>query len=266
MGLEAAAGLLSCPHCRAPLNLAGPVMRCPQGHSYDVARQGYVNLLEGPEPANADTPGMLAARARVLAAGVFEPLAEVLAASGRGPRLLEVGSGTAYYLRACLGSDAAACGIALDVSRAAARIAARLDRRIAAVVADVWRPLPVSDHCVDTVLAVFAPRNLAEFARVLAPGGRLLVATPEPGHLAGLRELYGLLDLQPDKAGRVAAAAAEYFRPTATHLVRRQVRLDAGLVADLIGMGPNAFHRAATPVEAAVVQLDLRVQVLTPLV
>lgn len=266
MGLEAAARLLACPSCGAGMELAGRALRCFSGHSFDVSRQGYVNLLGGPEPANADSAAMLAARARVQSAGLFgEVLASVTERAAGCRRILEVGSGNAYYLRAALGEDRATVGIALDVSKAAARVAARSDARIAAVVADVWRPLPVGDHCLDAVLCVFAPRNLAEFARVLRPGGRLVVVTPRPEHLAGLRDRHGLLEIPAGKADRLAVAAAEFFELAATTDLRRSREVDRALAADLIAMGPNAFHRLPEAVEGGRVTIAVSIQTFTPL-
>jgi len=179
--------------------------------------------------------------------------------------ILEVGSGTAYYLTRALGDDPVAVGVALDVSKAAARVAAQADPRIAAVVADVWRPLPVRDRCLDAVLCVFAPRNLPEFARVLRPDGLLVVATPRPGHLAGLRDRHGLLEVPPDKADQLAAAASEFFELHDTRLLRRQVTVSAELAADLIAMGPNAFHRVPEDVAGGAVTIDITVQTFRPL-
>lgn len=265
-GIVAAAELLACPRCRARLALVEGSLRCPSGHSYDLARQGYANLLGAAEPANADTTEMLAARARVHATGIFEPVADQVAAQvkGRSP-LLEVGAGTANYLLSALGSDRSAVGVALDVSKAAARIAARADSRVAAVVADVWRRLPIRDRCIDAVLCVFAPRNLLEFSRVLRPDGRLVVVTPRPGHLVGLRDLHGLLQVPAEKAERLTAAAAEFFELVDTHVVRREVDVSAALAADLIAMGPNAFHRLPEQVEAGRVGIDVTVQAFRPL-
>ncbi len=203
MSLSRALDLLSCPRCGSAVTLGSGTVVCRDGHTWDVARQGYVNLLGRAEPANADTTAMLAARSRVLAAGLFDPVAAAIRAALTGrPRVLEVGSGTAYYLLRALGDDDSGVGIALDVSKAAARLAAKADPRIAAVVADVWRRLPIQDHCLDAVLCVFAPRNLAEFARVLRPDGRLVVATPNPEHLS-----------RPAIPARPAAGAAGKGRP-----------------------------------------------------
>ncbi|MCA0295988.1 MAG: methyltransferase domain-containing protein [Actinobacteria bacterium] len=265
MAIEAALDLLACPRCGAGLARADGALRCASGHSYDLARQGYVNLLGGSEPGNADTAAMLAARARVHATGLFAPVADEVRSRLTGrPTVLEVGSGSGYYLAHALGDDGRA-GIALDVSRAAARLAARLDPRIAAVVADVWQPLPVRDACLDAVLCVFAPRNLREFARVLRPDGRLVVATPRPEHLAGLRDRHGLLRVPVDKAEQLAVAASEFFEVQATtNLLWRRER-DANEAADLIAMGPNAFHRLPTDVEPGPVTVAVTVQTFTPL-
>lgn len=265
MGIGAAEGLLACPHCAAPLVLGPSVTRCERGHSFDLARQGYLNLLAGPQPPNADTAAMLAARGRVLASGAFDPLLNLVAQQARDAhRVLEVGSGTAHYLRRCLGDDPSARGIALDVSVAAAKVAARVDQRIAAVVADVWSGLPVLDHTMDAVVCAFAPRNLAEFARVLRRGGRLLVVTPNPGHLAVLRERHGLLGIEPDKQQRLLAAAAEFFDLRGTSRVRTPVELDAELARDVIAMGPNAFHDPVLPDEAVADHLDATLRIFEP--
>lgn len=266
MSLEAAAGLLACPNCRSGLALDGGALRCPHGHSYDVARQGYVNLLGGPEPGNADTTEMLAARARVHAAGVFAAVAEAVAGELTGRRCqLEVGAGTAHYLARALGEDERSVGIALDVSKSAARVAVRADRRIAAVVADVWRPLPVRDHCLDAVLCVFAPRNLPEFARLLRTDGRLVVVTPSPGHLAGLRDRHGLLGVPEHKADRLAVDATEFFELLRSRAIRQQVEVSAATAVDLIAMGPNAFHRVPRDVSGGQVTIDVVAQTFRPL-
>ena len=266
MAIDVATDLLACPACRSGLDVADGALHCVKGHSFDLARQGYLNLLGGPEPANADTTAMLAARSRVHAAGIFEPVAAQVAAQVAGRMsLLEVGSGTAYYLTRALGDDPAAVGVALDVSKAAAKVAARADPRIAAVVADVWKPLPVRDRCLDAVLCVFAPRNLPEVARILRPDGVLVVATPRPGHLAGLRDRHGLLKVPSGKADQLTAAASEFFELHDTRLLRRQVPVSAELAVDLIAMGPNAFHRVPQDVAGGAVTIDITVQTFRPL-
>lgn len=266
MALQNALDLLACPRCGSAFTPVAGAVRCASGHSYDLARQGYLNLSGAPEPANADTPAMLAARERVHASGLFGTVAHVVRDRLVGrPRVLEVGSGTAYYLRLALGDDETAVGVALDVSKAAARLAARADPRISAVVADVWRPLPFRDHCLDGVLCVFAPRNLAEFARVLRPDGRLVVVTPKPEHLAGLRDRHGLLEVPAGKADQLTLAAAEFFDLLASTGLTRTREVPGALAADLIAMGPNAFHRLPEEVVDSSVTIAVSVQTFAPL-
>lgn len=266
MSLDQAAELLACPVCQGSLWVAAHTLRCDAGHSFDIARQGYVNLLGAAEPANADTAAMLDARARVHAAGVFDTVTEMIATMAIGrSRVLEAGAGTGHYLAGALGEDADAIGVAVDVSKAAARHCVRTDARIAALVADVWRPLPLQDRCLDVVLAVFAPRNLPEFARVLHPAGRFIAVTPRAGHLVGLRDAYGLLDVPTAKAEQLAAAAAEFFDLIDTRVIKYRVPVDEALATDLIAMGPNAFHQVPRTVTASVISIDVTVQSFRPL-
>jgi 23S rRNA (guanine745-N1)-methyltransferase len=249
--------LLRCPVCSAPFSPTDGGIRCAAGHSYDVARHGYVNLLPGPPPRHADTAEMVAARERFLDAGHYAGIARQLTASvrdglaavrGAGPTagtsVLEVGAGTGYYLRELLDALPGR-GLALDISVPAARRAARAHPRVGAVVADTWQPLPVAEGSLDAVTCVFAPRNPAEFARVLRPDGVLAVVAPQPEHLAGLRESLGLLDVPEDKRERLAAAVAPWFTPLDEQHLRWRPSWPVAVVRDLVAMGPNAFHAGA---------------------
>lgn len=252
---------LRCPHCALPLARSDQALRCPTGHSFDIARQGYVNLLGRAAPRNADTPSMLEARARFLGAGHYAPLADAVAAQLSGAtRIVEVGAGTGYYLARALDSNPVSEGLATDVSASAARRAARAHPRASSIVADTWAGLPLRDGAVDALLCVFAPRNPAEFARVLAPGGRLVVAVPTPAHLAELRSRYGLLGVADDKAEAVLASLPGWSLERLDSLVR-PLRLTAGEVSDVIAMGPNAFH--GTPTDTVPESATLAVSILT---
>nr|WP_280217915.1 methyltransferase domain-containing protein [Nocardia neocaledoniensis] len=204
-----------------------------------------------------DTADMLDARAAFQSAGHFAPVATAVArafgtAAAGNPRdtgdsspttvILEVGAGTGYYLGEVLTAEPQARGIALDVSKPAARRAARAHPRMASVLADAWRGLPIRDDALAGVLSVFAPRNPAEVARVLAPGGRFVVATPTARHL---NELVGPLDMvrvDPDKERRLADSLAGTFTRADHSLVEFPMKLSRHDVTNVIAMGPSAFH------------------------
>ena len=110
------------------------------------------------------------------------------------------------------------------------------------VVGDVWQPLPVADDAVDVVTVVFAPRNAPEFARVLRPGGRLVVVTPRPGHLAEIAGQTGMLGIEPDKDERLAASLGKHFAPVAARDLDLPLSLRPRDVANLALMGPAGHH------------------------
>ncbi len=267
MSLHVAEGVLACPHCAGPLRADGSRWRCPPGHSFDVAKQGYLNLATAAEPANADTAAMLAARTRVQHAGLFDFVTRALveAVPPTGVRtLLEVGAGTGHYLAQVVEGRPAARGIALDISRSAARRAARVHHRVASVVADVWRGVPLLTGSADVVLCVFAPRNPAEFARVLSPGGRVLVVVPTADHLAELRQAYGLLGIEPDKGGRLLAGAADFLTHERTHTLNWTGAVPTEQLDDLIRMGPNAHHSPPRVERSQRVTLSVELHVFRP--
>ncbi|HST67606.1 MAG TPA: methyltransferase domain-containing protein [Mycobacteriales bacterium] len=234
---------LACPYCGLGLSIVDRSVRCGAGHSFDVARQGYVSLLPagGRAPAGDDA-AMVAARAGFLAAGHYAPLTAALVALGLDGVVLDVGAGTGQHLAAVLDPAPGAVGIALDASRYAARRAAGVHPRVGAVVADAWAGLPVRTGAIDAVLDVFSPRNGPETARVLRPGGLLVVVTPGPDHLTGLVDVLGGLAVDAAKDTRLAAALEPHL-----HLVdRTEHRWDLALphpdAVHAVAMGPSARH------------------------
>ncbi|MFT3900591.1 MAG: methyltransferase domain-containing protein [Gordonia sp. (in: high G+C Gram-positive bacteria)] len=225
------------------------------GHRFDVARQGYVALLAGRSAGlSSDTADMVAARRVALDSGPYRVLRSTLAGivvehlPADPPLIVDAGCGTGQYLASCLDALPAARGLGLDLSKFAARAAARCHPRAAAVVADLWQPWPVGDDSAAAVLAVFAPRGFAEARRVLVDDGVLVVVTPCPDHLAELRGPLGMLDVEADKHDKLVAALAEagFTTPTAT-AVTTVDEWSAADIAAAVAMGPSGFH--TTPAE-----------------
>lgn len=189
-----------CPLCSEPLSLSGRSFVCANRHSFDQAKEGYVNLLRLNRKHSAD-PGdnrdMLASRRHFLQQGFYAPLAAGLAETVRqyfpDPAqplvLLDAGCGEGYYLGQLaqhLGGNVQYLGT--DISRVAMRMAAKQYPAMQFAVASSFE-LPLSDASVDVLVRVFAPAAEAEIARVLKPGGLYLWAYPGPQHLFELRSL-----------------------------------------------------------------------------
>ena len=229
------------------------------GHSFDVAKQGYVTLAAGAGLKHkGDDMDMVNARETYLAMGHFAPFVEAVTgavqsaldsaslAESTPASLLEVGAGTGYYLAHTLDSIAEARGVGLDISPHAAKHLAKCHPRVGAFVADVWELLPIRDESVDAISVVFAPRNPAEFQRVLAPGGQVIVLTPDAGHLDELREPLGILGVEDGKVERMYEQAEGYLEQAADPVdISFPIELDKASVAAQVGMSPSARHISA---------------------
>ena len=239
--------VLRCPVCGDALALTDRTAHCPRGHAYDLAKQGYLNLLPSASTGiDGDSAGMIGARTVFLGSGHYAPIRDALILAAAGLRdddlVVEVGAGTAYYLAGVLGTATGRRGVALDVSRYAARRAARADPRIGSVVCDAWQELPLLDDSAQLMLNVFAPRNAAEMARVLAPDGTLLVVTPNQQHLAELVGVLGLVTVDEEKERRLQESFAGIFVRSGSEVIEETMRLDRTAVEQLVMMTPSARH------------------------
>src|SRR5215831_336248 len=271
--LEAAASYLRCPVCGGPVRLGDTQLNCGNGHSFDIARQGYVNLTAGrANPGTADTAAMIAAREAFLGRGHYRPLASALASLAAdcepsGPGLaVDLAGGTGYYLAAALDALPHRHGLCADLFTAALRRAARAHPRAAAVGADVWQQLPLAPASAALMLSVFGPRNAAEIDRILTADGVLIVAAPGGAHLRELRQPLGLIGVDQRKPQRLAGAFGHYDQ-LGSQTLKYQLSLDHADLTAITAMGPSSYHIApgalpdrirALPSPAAVT-IDLRI-------
>jgi 23S rRNA (guanine745-N1)-methyltransferase len=268
------AALLRCPVCARRLRAApaaGRGLDCPAGHHFDQARQGYVDLVSGAVTHEGDSAAMVEARARFLAAGHFDAVGTLLAdCAERALRyaphvVVDAGAGTGHYLARVLEKYPDALGLALDVAKPALRRAARAHPRALAVRADVWRGLPVADGVAGVLLNVFAPRNAAEFARVLHPDGTLLVVTPAAGHLGELVDALGLLTVDPEKDRRLEQTLGGRFELAAHQDLNQPLRLSHEEALSLVEMGPSAWHTDPVRLAARLAALPTPVETVARL-
>jgi SAM-dependent methyltransferase len=240
--------LLRCPNCGLELLPVAGALACPTGHRHDLAREGYITLFAGPVGrAAGDDAAMVAARVAVEEAGHFAPLTAAIvdtaeSATTDDPSLvIDLGAGTARDLAAVVLRSERARGVAIDISRAACRRAARAHPSLAVVRADVWSGAPLGDRTVDIALNTFAPRNGSELARVVRPGGTLVVATAAADHLRELREFH-TLSIHPDKAAVLRRQLGPWFRELAIGPIEWQLTLTGAEAANVLRMGPTARH------------------------
>jgi 23S rRNA (guanine745-N1)-methyltransferase len=236
--------LLLCPvrDCGEPLERRGRSLACPRGHSFDLARSGYANLLQ-PQDRKSSRPGdpraAVEARRRLLDAGYGEPLLWALLEEidglslPSGAAVLDVGCGEGYYLGSIARERGVeACGV--DLSSEAVDLAARRYPGAAWFVANADRSLPCASGAFDLVLSIDARLNAPEMRRVLKPDGHLLVAVPGPDDLVELREAVLGEGRLRDRLESTAERLAAEFELEARRTVRGSARLGPEAIRDAL--------------------------------
>ena len=263
---------LACPLDGGPLRRHGTSWRCDAGHCFDLAAQGYTNLLPVQQKRSRD-PGdskeMVAARRRYLNAGFYQPIAALVSRTvlanlhaGRAAACLDAGCGEGYYLRelAAAGDGQCLALLGLDISKWAVLAAAKQDKRPNWVVGSNAK-LPVLPATLDRVLCMFGFPVYAEFARVLRPGGELLQVDAGPDHLRELREII-YPTLKPERAAEPLSPAGFSVLPAES--LRYTVTLGgAEQIGDLLTMTPHLYRASAEgrAKAAALTALSLTVDV-----
>lgn len=219
--------------CRSPLTRFERRMGCPRGHSFDIARSGYVNLLQ-PQDRRSKQPGdtlaALAGRRRLHNLGVTAPFLDAvdeIAGATAEAAVLEVGCGDGYYL----GNLAARHGFrahGVDISIPAIDSAARRYPACEWIVANADRYVPYEDRFFSIVLCITARMNNREIRRCLRDDGRVVVAIPSGDDLIELR------GKGRDRTSRVRETFSKGFAPVASRRVTTTADIDAATVADVL--------------------------------
>ena len=186
---------LICPLCRQGFTLTEKSARCPQGHTFDLARQGYLNLHVSPVKTQY-TKDLYLARRHLFQNGVFNPLVASLSTLLLQHRdtpsafLLDAGCGDGSLLAAVIQTFSeqghTSAGLGIDLCKDAVKIASRSHPALTWCVADLARP-PIADSTQDIILNILAPANYAEFKRLLKPNGILAKVLPGPSHFQEIR-------------------------------------------------------------------------------
>lgn len=266
--------LLICPLCGESLQTRGTSLLCVNNHSFDVARQGYVNLLPVQHKRSRD-PGdsveMIDARGRFLDAGIYLPISDqlnALAAAMQPQVILDAGCGEGYYLmrlHAALNKTATAFG--LDISKPAIRAAARRGKDIHWLVASNKAP-PLQSASVDLIVVMFGFPDYAAFARVLRPCGHVILVDAGPDHLLELRQVIYPEVRKSAAPGLAKAEAAGFVLQDETSLKYQTDSLGRELLDDLLMMTPHLFRAshegklAAAALDSLALTVDVSVRVL----
>ena len=236
--------MLLCPICGEALNKHEHTYLCGKGHSFDVARQGYVNLLPVQQKRSlqpGDTKEQVLSRREFLDGGFYEPIARALCRlasehSCTGP-VLDIGCGEGYYstrLAAALNCEL----IGLDISKEAVRCAAGRHKGPLWLCASAAH-LPVADSSIGLVTSLFALTMPEEFLRVLRPGGAFIQVLAAEDHLLGLKSIiYPELTHKPKQT----VPKVPGFRLAESRAVRFTFTVEGQQVQNLLSMTPHVYR------------------------
>ena len=241
--------VLLCPvrDCRLPLTSHGRRLACRRRHSFDLARRGYVNLLQVQDRRSrqpGDSVAASEARRRLVARGVEAPLIDAvmrLLALTPTDAVLEVGCGEGHHL-AAIAARSGCEGHGVDISVASIEAAAKRHPRLHWIVANADRFLPYADASFHAVASITARRNAVEFRRVLREDGTLLVVVPAPDDLIELREAVLGEGRARDRIEAVTAVLAPHFTLDRRERLRHVTRLDPAAIRDVMAASYRALR------------------------
>ncbi|WP_437888594.1 23S rRNA (guanine(745)-N(1))-methyltransferase [Phytobacter sp. V91] len=248
----------SCPLCHAPLSRSERSFSCSNRHQFDIAKEGYVNLLPVQHKRSRD-PGdsaeMMQARRAFLDAGHYQPLRDAIAEKLRASlpvdadAILDIGCGEGYYTRAFADVTAStgARTLGLDVSKAAIRAAAKRYPQVMFCVASSHR-LPFQENSIDAIVRIYAPCKAEELMRVVKPGGMVITAAPGPRHLLELKGLiYKEAQLHAPDSGEISG-----FQVIEQQSLAYEMNLTGKEAVALLQMTPFAWRAKPEVWEALV--------------
>jgi len=270
---------LACPVDGERLEFSEKQLVCQNGHVFDIARQGYVNLLPVQHKRSkqpGDSKEMVAARAQFLNSGVYAPLASKLAeitfskiTGDKETCVMDAGCGEGYFFDYVFNElkEKNGCAdlsfIGLDISKSAIAEAAKRNKQITWIVGTNRHP-PVDDASVDIILCVFGFQSFEGFNRILKPGGKVILVEPGPDHLKELREIIYSEVKKSDPQDLAYAEEMGIFMVDKQHIQFKTGVINNEKINNLLLMTPHFYRATKEGREAAgnLQKLDLTVDVV----
>lgn len=262
-----------CPLCALPLTLTQRTWGCPQAHKFDMAKEGYVNLLPV-QKKNSKDPGdnqqMMFARREFLNAGYYQILSDrvnqlALQYASSAQQILDIGCGEGYYSHRLYNALVAHhfCYLqGVDISKSAIKYAAKRYPNLSFCVASAYE-MPIPSNSIDLAIRIYAPSKVEELQRIMAPSGILITVSPGPLHHFALKQqIYDQPRLHPESEARV-----DGFECLHQERLSAQLELnDSKDIGNFLEMTPYAWKFTAEQkqrfaLEGLCCELDFQIEV-----
>ena len=238
----------ACPICQEALDLVQQSLACPNRHSFDLSKFGYVNLAPQVKASKDYNKENFQNRQLVLENGFYDhilnALSECLSPLAHPVNILDIGCGEGYYSRSLQERHPDHSFYAFDLSKESIQLAAKSDQewKVKWFVGDLAH-LPLLDQSMDLLLDIFSPANYQEFKRVLAPDGRLIKVIPTATHLQEIRQkVKDHLDQVDYSNEQIIQHFSDHFTIENTIHCQERFELTPALREALLSMTPLLFH------------------------
>jgi 23S rRNA (guanine745-N1)-methyltransferase len=235
--------ILKCPVCDKPLEKRGKSFACEHSHSFDIAKQGYVNVLQSQTSKikiHGDSSDMLQARKTILYKGYYHSIShtlnEMIGNINSNRIIIDIGSGIGYYMDKLEQAYPESIYYGIDISKDGVKEAAKNNKNVLYTVG-TNNKLPYLSNSADIIYAVFSPIKIGECIRVLKPNGHLITVSPNTNHLMELKEL--VYDEIIDKDYEVNEIEEPNVEKVSKVIVKDKVHITNGDLFNLFMMTPH---------------------------
>ncbi|MFF5996185.1 putative RNA methyltransferase [Lysinibacillus sp. KU-BSD001] len=233
-----------CPICTQSITIEenGKVI-CPSNHSFDVAKQGYINFMTKPVQSMYSRE-LFEARHDIISSGLYNPLQERLAALAVGTHFLDTGCGEGSHLARIMMQKPEAIGVGIDIAKEGILAAAKFHVGPIWCVGDLAKS-PYHEGSFDTIFNILSPANYDEFKRLLKPGGKVIKVVPQEGYLKELRQ-QAFADSEKENYtnNQTVERFQESFDTVKIERLTYTMPLSADVVPKLLQMTPMGWHIA----------------------
>ena len=228
--------LFICPKCKQKLAQRGSSLYCLNNHCFDIAKEGYVNLMLANDKHSlnpGDNDDMVVARDLFLNKGYYSEMAQAVSSIvSKKEIILDAGCGTGYYTKQINAKEI----YGIDISKKAVKIAAKKDSSISFAVSSVFNT-PFKDNTFDAIVSIFSPLAFEEFARIIKEDGIVVCVYPGEMHLIELKKaIYGDETILNDKA-----VLSDIFTSIEKQNVKGRMLLNKDDISNLVRMTPYFY-------------------------
>ena len=254
--------IFACPICAQAVQIEddGKVV-CPSNHSFDVAKQGYINFMTKPVQSMY-SKALFEARHNIISSGLYDQLQKRLAELAVGTYFLDTGCGEGSHLARIIANRPEATGVGIDIAKEGIIAAAKFHTGCIWCVGDLAKS-PYSENSFNTIFNILSPANYDEFKRLLKPGGKVIKVVPQEGYLKELRQ-QAFADSEKELYSneQTVERFKESFTQVTVERITYTMPLTKELVPQLIEMTPMGWHiENKTDVALTEITIDLNILV-----